>query len=411
MKGIRTYLLTILALASLQDAWPQKLKIGLLYDYRVSSLVFSSLNGQYLVIGDSSYSTEPDTNDFYQLSLQDGKLVVRNMMGELGRFDQVLFRGISPLNSYRLKAGNLRIPARAYSGDLEVRIENGFLRLVNHTDLEQYVAGVAAAEGGAGATEEYYKTQAILCRTYALNHLHRHAGEGFHLCDGVHCQAYKGKVLENVLIWQATWETRGLVVVDQENQLITAAFHSNSGGQTANSQDVWTLAVPYLKSVNDPYSRGQNNYSWSKSFSLDEWLRYLNRKGVTISASEASPGIINFEQNARATHYRVKGIDIPLKDMRADLRLKSTFFSVSLQGQNVVLRGKGFGHGVGMSQEGAMNMARQGKNYDEIIRFYYPDIQITDMEKLTIEEIDALEHTEAAIKEEEPPEKREDIFD
>jgi stage II sporulation protein D len=102
---------------------------------------------------------------------------------------------------------------------LHIKLKNEQLLFVNDVNFEKYIAGVVEAEGGPNAPLEYFKTQAILCRTYAMKYYNKHLNEGFNLCDEVHCQAYKGRVSKNEDILKAAIETSGLVIVDQIYQL------------------------------------------------------------------------------------------------------------------------------------------------------------------------------------------------
>src|SRR5690606_6809159 len=101
-------------------------------------------------------------------------------------------------------------------------------------------------------SKEYFKLQGIICRTYALNNLHTHTIEGYNLCDQVHCQAYHGKTFYEDIV-SAVMQTRGIVIVDSDISLITAVFHSSCGGQTVNSEDVWSKSLYYLRAVRDSF--------------------------------------------------------------------------------------------------------------------------------------------------------------
>src|SRR5690606_6979492 len=112
---------------------------------------------------------------------------------------------------------------------------------------------------------------------FALAHINKHVSEGFSLCDLVHCQAYHGKP-RDINAVKAVEETAGLVVVDSNLDLITAAFHSNSGGQTANSEDVWGGKTSYLRSIIDTFSTGTPNFSWERRMPAIDLLSYLKLK-------------------------------------------------------------------------------------------------------------------------------------
>jgi stage II sporulation protein D len=225
--------------------------------------------------------------------------------------------------------------------------------------------------------------QAILARTFALAHINKHVTEGFSLCDLVHCQAYHGKP-RDLNVFRAVEATEGLVVVDHNLDLIVAAFHSNSGGQTANSEDVWGGHTSYLRSIVDTFSRSMPNYSWEKRMPASEWLSYLRDRHNFPTETDSGRNIaLNFRQDNRKSHLECSSVKVPLRSVRQDLQLRSTFFSVSRLGSDsVVLSGRGYGHGLGMCQEGAMLMARRGYSYQEILDYYYQNIRLIDLEKL-----------------------------
>jgi stage II sporulation protein D len=200
----------------------------------------------------------------------------------------------------------------------------------------------------------------------------------------VHCQAYYGKP-KDLSIYTAIEETKGKVVVDENLNLIIAAFHSNSGGQTANSEDVWGAKTSYLRSVNDSFSIKMPNSKWERRMLTDDWLTYLKLKhNYPIEKEEAKSAAINFTQTQRKMFLECNANKVPLKNVRTDLQLKSTYFTISpINNDSIIFKGRGFGHGLGMCQEGAMRMSKLGYKYPEIISFYYRNIQLIDLHKLS----------------------------
>lgn len=215
----------------------------------------------------------------------------------------------------------------------------------------------------------------------ALGHTDKHAPEGFNLCDDVHCQAFKGRSTRNNDIFLAAEETKGQVVVDTTGTLITAAFHSSCGGQTANSDQVWPKARYYLVSVNDPYCMGKRNATWEKRIALKDFTEYLASKG--FGKESLRPSQLGFNQPARVGYYRIGSDSISFSRMRADLDLRSAFFSVVVSGNAVTLMGRGYGHGVGLCQIGAMEMAERGMDYRTIINFYFKMVRIVPVDEVT----------------------------
>ena len=114
---------------------------------------------------------------------------------------------------------------------------------------------------------------------------------------------------------------------------------------------------------------------------LDEWMRYLGNKGFDIPANP-DPRYFDFDQPQRKEFYKVGGDSLEFGKIRTDLNLRSAFFSVRADSAAISLNGRGYGHGVGLSQEGGMEMAKQGKDFEDIILFYYPGVRIISFKEL-----------------------------
>lgn len=264
---------------------------------------------------------------------------------------------------------------RTYEGNLEVNLPpSGNMQLVGDVEFETYIAGVVQSEI-YGQQSDIFRIQAIISRTWALRNLGKHKTDGYNFCDGVHCQAYLNRCIRPDIMLGVI-RSCGETLVDTAGNLIETPFHSNSGGQTANSEDVWRTALPYLRSVEDTFSYAMRQTDWVKTISLDKWLGYFSRTHKLNTADSAvRDSLLHFAQPQRKV--RIEGI--PLTRVRTDFQLKSTFFSVELDSihNNVVLHGHGYGHGVGLSQEGAIRMVGLGISYDSILRHYYTGAQLS----------------------------------
>lgn len=258
---------------------------------------------------------------------------------------------------------------RTYEGDLNISIaNNGSIMLVGDVEFETYIAGVVQSEI-YGTQSDIFRIQAIISRTWALRNMNKHRNDGYNFCDGTHCQAYFNRCIRPDIMLGVI-ESSGETLVDTKGNLIETPFHSNSGGQTANSEDVWRTALPYLRSVEDTFSFGMRQSDWVKTISVDRWLNYFNRTHKLDTKNAAvRDTLLHFTQPKR----RVRMLAVPLTRIRSDFQLKSTYFSVEYDegAKNVVLRGHGYGHGVGLSQEGAIRMVGLGIAYDSILRHYY----------------------------------------
>ena len=258
---------------------------------------------------------------------------------------------------------------RTYEGNLDITLlKNGKMQLVNDVEFETYIAGVVQSEI-YGTQTDIFRIQAIISRTWALRNLKKHAADGYNFCDNVHCQAYQNRCIRPDIMIGAI-QSSGETIVDSAGNLIETPFHSNSGGQTANSEDVWKAALPYLRSVPDTFSYRMRQSDWVRTISLDRWLNYFKTKHkIDITDSALLDSLTHFTQETR----KARLLGIPLTRVRTDFQLKSTFFSVSVDSasMSVILHGHGYGHGVGLSQEGTIRMVSLGYSYDSILFHYY----------------------------------------
>lgn len=362
----------------------ENVKVRVFAGEQISSFVFSSAGESYELFADGHIISLPEAPSIFQFDVKGDSIQVKTLEKPVGTYSAVYLIGAGVQNAFKLKILQSEKLPRSYTENLIVKVVNGFFLLVNDVDIENYVAGVVESESGAYSTNEYYKLQSILCRTYTLSHLRRHELEGFNLCDQVHCQAYNGKTNKQNII-SAVFAAKGLVVVDSELELITAAYHSNCGGQTVNSENVWSLPTSYLKSVKDTFCLKQPHATWQKKIPLNEWKNYLSTKytyPVNDSALMMKVLTCEVQSDGRCVFFPDNTCNIPLRNIRDDWKLKSTYFTVTTAGDYVIFNGKGFGHGIGLCQEGAMQMAKKGYSYKDIIHHYYKDVHIVDLSVL-----------------------------
>ena len=346
-----------------------QIKVRLFSGYDSDTIVFSVTAGEYKINYFPSSETLLVKGQKGIIIRSGAKLVIKSSNDHFRAIsDSVMITGITGNDSFSLSVDNSGRMTRHYSGDLHCKSDLGTLLLINTCDMESYIAGVVKAEGGSGRHQEYFKTQAVIARTYMYGHLNRHSFDGFDLCDDVHCQAFNG-ITDDSLIIRAALETKNQVIIGPDSQPITAAFHSNCGGETLASENLWLRGHSYLKKVKDPYCTSSRNSRWSKSKSVRDWIDYLKKSGMP--SAQADNALLNFNQPVRMINYKAGSFSIPFNQIRTDLGLRSSFFSVKVSGDSVILNGKGYGHGVGLCQEGAMVMALKGFDYRKIIGFYY----------------------------------------
>jgi len=363
----------------------QNVNINIFSDSQIEKFVFSVVAGKYEIIANKAVIKSLEVDDTLIVSRENGKVAIVVKGSKIGPYDFCQIRGIGQDNVFSILPLQPKGKTRVFDDDIYIQTSSNALKLITDVDLEKYVAGVIESEAGFIAPLEYYKVQSILCRTYAVKYFGKHLIQGYNLCDKVHCQAYRGKCVKNPDIIKATRLTKGMVLVDSSMKAITATFYSNSGGQTVNSEDVWSKKVPYLQSITDSFSLGQPNAIWEKKILKQDWVKYLAKKGIKTTDSCED---FYFVQNNRKNAYTIGDSNIPLKNVRTDWYLKSTYFSIIPNGDTLIFKGKGFGHGVGLSQEGAMQMARLKYSYDQIINYYFKNVSIRNIKTLHFFEVE-----------------------
>ena len=141
---------------------------------------------------------------------------------------------------------------------------------------------------------------------------------------------------------------------------------------------------PYLRSVIDPYCRSRRSAVWQRRVDAADWGSYLADMGFERISGHADNNIFNFSQHRRFVNYSIGSFSIPFSKIRSDWNLRSAFFDIEAQnpGKHILIKGRGHGHGAGLCQEGAMEMAARGYNFIDILQFYYTDVKIIDINDL-----------------------------
>lgn len=331
-------------------------------------------------------------------------------------------RGSSGRGSFDVAAGTVRavpsgggpisVDGTAYRGEVEIFLDTaGKLAVVNVIDLESYLRGVVPLEIGPRPSEELeaVKSQAVAARTYALASGGGRAGGDYDMHSTVADQVYGGVAAEHATSDRAVLETAGLVL-EHDGALITAYFHANCGGRTEARHEVWELAqVPYLKSVWDTpggardvdraYCRNGTGFTWSVTWRGEE-LDALVREHLRATAStpvEEVPGrLVDLRISERTPSGRVRWLEIVtdggawrifgdrcrwLLRREGGAILRSAWFDLEVERRGgrvvgVTATGRGYGHGIGMCQHGALELARLGRAYPGILAHYYPGSRI-----------------------------------
>ncbi len=273
--------------------------------------------------------------------------------------------------------------------------------IIKETDFEEYLKCVVSAEVPAEFNKEAIKAQAVAARTYIYNKYLKfnedpntapiEHKDAIVCTNSKHCCAYYSKEkLEKIhgkewmdkyysKICKCVEETKGEIVT-YENQPIIAVFHASSGGcRTENSEDVWSSNLPYLTSVESPEEDKRTGYYTEVLVTCNEFKNKINEKYPDANLGDDRNTWINgikYTTGKSVQYIMIGNAEIKGTEIRALFGLKSACFEVSILNDNVLFKVSGSGHGVGLSQHGANIMANKGKDYKEILKWYYKGTEI-----------------------------------
>ncbi|MBD0269092.1 MAG: SpoIID/LytB domain-containing protein [Cyanobacteria bacterium Co-bin8] len=331
-------------------------------------------NTAALTVGSSTTAVVRDRNGQGLGQLPGGRSI--NVASESGRVRLATWLGdafwVEPT-----EGGYIFIGDRWYRGRVLVTPGPNGITAVNFVDLEAYLYSVLGGEMPVSWPLEALKSQAVAARSYALYHRNRAQARPYDVASTTASQVYKGLESEAQSTRTAVDATRGQVLT-HGGQVIEAVFHSSSGGYTENVEDVWQRPVPYLRAVQD-YDVGAPVYQWSVSMPMGDFQRRISGVGQLVAAvpERTTP-------RGRVVSLRLQGNGgsrvMSGNEVRQALSLRSTLFSISVAGDMVNISGRGYGHGLGMSQWGAHNMASQGRSYRDILTHYYMGTTLAQMQ-------------------------------
>jgi len=344
-----------------------------------------------------------------------------------------LLRGksLSTENLNPIKIGSSKF--NSYRGQVEfLRKTDSDMTIINVLPLEEYLCGVVPNEMEAYSNVEALKAQAIAARTYTYKSINKHASSGFNLCSTTDCHVYKGLNSESAITNQVVVDTKDMIVTYNGGPVATL-YYSSSGGKTEAAVNVWGTDFPYLQSVEDKYESGKSyKYNWNATYTIDEINQKLKSYNIgTITGME----ITKYSEAGRPIEIVVKGTSAPYEKVitkdrcRTFLSLYSQWYTMTTNADIIVtvnnkkvntqlsqvkiitatgnttsytdptqqvtifgangssttvpvspteynFVGKGWGHSVGMSQEGAKGYANAGHTYDWILEHYYTGTKI-----------------------------------
>ena len=263
-----------------------------------------------------------------------------------------------------------------------VRVKDEKTGTITEVPFEDYIKGVVAGEMPATFELEALKAQAVASRSYAMYQMTATKDKEYdvlnttanqvYLTDEELKQNWKDEYPEKInKIKQAVAETSGEYLTYQ-GKVINAMFFSTSVGATENSEEVFVSALPYLRSVDSKWDEASPAYTDTYTFTLEDFYNKLNlpfNQTLTVEVtSKTSTG--------RTKTLKINGTEMNGRDFATKLSLRSNYFDIVQNENNVTITTKGFGHGVGMSQYGANGMAKEGYTYEQILKHYYQNTEI-----------------------------------
>ena len=280
----------------------------------------------------------------------------------------------------------------------------GTIRLLHTNDgsieeknMDEYLLGVVSAEMPASFEEEALKAQAIVARTYTVYMIENSQGkhEGADICSNSNCcQAWISKQdrldrwdeSERESNWEkiekAVYETQGKIIT-YEGNAIDAFFHSNSGGKTEEVSNVWGgTDLPYLKSVETSGESEYSQYASEVILTKEEFEKKIKEKHSDFYINYDEENCIQIQEYTngdRVKTIKIGNLNLSGVEVRTLIGLRSANFTVTIEENNIKFEVTGYGHGVGMSQTGANTLAKEGKNYEEIIKHFYTGVEIEEI--------------------------------
>ena len=269
-------------------------------------------------------------------------------------------------------------------GAIEISSRDSKLLVVNRVGLEEYVAGVVSGEINPNWHMEALKAQAIAARTYVMYKSRLSIDDPYDVVSSVQDQVYHGRKHINERVWEAVSATKGRIVTHQRRP-IYAAYSSTAAGPTEDALYVWALDLPYLKGVECPFDKNAPRYRWRTAIPI-ETLEQRLRSAQFPVGTIATLTPYTYTPSGRVDRIRIlhsrgqtilRGQD--LRRVVGYSKIFSTQFRIEHFGHEIIISGKGAGHGVGMCQWGMKEMAELGYSYEAILHYYYPGTELISL--------------------------------
>ena len=263
-----------------------------------------------------------------------------------------------------------------------IRVKDEQTNIIKEIPFEEYIKGVVAGEMPATFELEALKAQAVASRSYAMYQMAATKDKAYDVVNTTANQVYlTDEQLKNNWkedypkkinkIKTAIAKTSGEYLT-YNGEIVNAMFFSTSVGATENSEEVFVSALPYLRSVDSTWDKESPVYIDTYTFTLEDFYKKLNlpfNQTLKIEVTEKT-------STGRTKTIKINGEEMKGRDVATKLSLRSNYFDIVQNQNNITITTKGFGHGVGMSQYGANGMAKEGYKYDQILKHYYQNTEI-----------------------------------
>ena len=389
VRGWLPGLILSLFLPTLLQAQDNYVRVRLLRDAAPSTVVLSSTRSMQLYAGSlTNPILELAPNQRVTLATNNDRVYLRAIDEGIFARSLIISQPEDAELTIEVADGASTPTPRTYRGLFLMQVDTSTpssLQILNDVPLEHYVASVLSSEFDFPELEAA-KALALCIRTMSLRNLTTQNGPIYAVPDDESWQVYKGTGSITRTALDAALQTQGQVLL-YENELIESVYFSSSGGSTANNEDVWdaSVALPYLRGRQDPYDYNSPHHTWESTLSrsdLHSYLSGLHDFQVTGISVE------NRSRDGRAKNILLRGADnrqksVPGNEFRRSITarfgrnaLKSTLFELNTQPNLYIFIGKGFGHGVGLNQWGALELSQRGQLHNEILDYYYPGVEI-----------------------------------
>lgn len=319
--------------------------------------------------------------------------------------------------------GILKLENTMYRGKFNFYVKGSNVHAINELGMQDYLYGVLPKEMVSSWEIEALKAQAVVAKNYTITNYNKHKSDGFNVCATTHCQVYGGYSIEQEKTNRAVDLTEGIFMT-YDSKPAEGYFHASSGGRTESIGNMWNYSLDYMVGVEDKYSLGTPYDNWQVSFTSDEIRAALLKKNVdvgnivgvkilklsendrvmelgilgtkgmhtlkkdnirsTLGSSKLKNTYFTLQNSTISRAYSNAGISLANKKLETTFLEMDSFFSNEFRSSNqdfvssgtYVFNGKGNGHGIGLSQYGANNMAKQGYNFEEILKHYFKGISL-----------------------------------